>query len=394
MDDKKTTDTITYKGIDNKIITNKSIYYTVVKDKDGFYILQPFISLTDKLYEFKNFKNLSVFHEQQAILGVKDGLLHYFTYKLIKKESKYEININLEREYSEFKQVQAFDITSNNENIIIIQHPSEGKNLKVISIKENKSVANFKSTKHHVGGWPQIKIDSKNNFLIRTKLDESIDIFEGINIDDEISQPKATLEKVFAYEICEFNDEQFLIAVRTKQMERKKDKKIILTDVVSIFKNLKNLDRPVLEMSTCQMSRAKLVLSKNNKHVIIHAISDESSKESYYGNTSLYFANIETLKMKKIPVLKEGPFHDYQFSNSGEHFYVCCGHQPSSTYQIDTETISKITEIAKDHKVCAVRVSPNDKIISLIGLGSLRGDIVSLNNTITLLILVLFIILM
>lgn len=94
-------------------------------------------------------------------------------------------------------------------------------------------------------------------------------------------------------------------------MERKKDKKIIFTDVVSIF-NLKNFDRFVLEMSTCQMNRAKLVFSKNNKHVIIHAISDESSKESYYGNTSLYFANIETLKIKKIHVLKEGPFHDYQ----------------------------------------------------------------------------------
>lgn len=382
VDKLETQDKINIKGLDNKLLSNKTVYFTFVKDKEGFYIIQPFVSLTNKVYEFKNFKNMNIFSSQQAILGVKDGLLHYYTYRLVQSNNVYNLEVSLIKEFTEYKQVQAFDFSINNESIVLIQHPSEGKNLKVISLKDNKSIANFKSTKHHVGvqGWPQIRIDSKNNFLIRRKLDDSIDIFEGINIIEDVNQPKLNLAKVFAFEISEFDDKQFIITVRTKQIERKKDKKMIFTDVISIY-DFKNLDKPALEMSTSQMSRAKLVLSKNNKHVIIHAISDESSKDSYYGNTSLYFANLETLKIKKIPVLKEGPFHDYQFSNSDKYFYVCCGHQPSSTYQIDTATVSEIVEIANGHKVCAVRVSPNDKIISLIGLGSLRGDVVSLDNT-------------
>lgn len=397
---------------------NKYEYFILVKERTGYFIIQPLIDKTKKIYEFKDYSILKVFYESKTIIGIKKGIVLFYTYKFCKKENK--LLLNCIQELDKFENVCSYELSSKFNYLTIIQHPSIKDNLKLLKIyysnydniieyKNNftyEIVYSCKSTLNPSNGyWPQIRLNSQEN-LIMKKINEDLEI-----VSMEIPEHKYCIKKVYDLALCNFISEnellEYIVLVREKSSINKKNpKKIITNTVISIytikdiflyFKNNFNISTSIkdnksndnqsnnaelkfyFETAVSQMTRTTITLSKNNNYCLISSICDQSTSTSYYGSSILYYVNIPKKNIKKLTQLKEGPILDYNFSIDNTKFYIVCGHQPCSVYSFDTSNGNYISEIANEFKVNNMRLSNNGKLMCLFGYGNLPGDICSLN---------------
>lgn len=350
-------------------------YFLIFKNKTSFYVIQPLIDSNKKIFSFDDFTYLKNFNKFNIILGIKEGLIHFYTY--VYDHSNKSLSINLNSILKDYKQVSAIDLSSNGSYMVFIQHPSINNNLKIYSIKESKTIFSVKSNIHPgSGNWPQIKF-SIDERLYGRRNEKHIEIYDDSS-NDHKEESFICLEDAFIYEFAYYNNETYIISIRTKTIEAKKTKKLVPMTMISLFK-YPNLKLALNEITCSVAHRASIKVSIDGSIALIHSVSDESNKDSYYGNASLYYINLSSLKIKKISGLKDGPLHDFSFNSDYSKFFVISGHQPSVTYSFNSFNGELIGEVVSNLKVNQIRVSPNNNVICLFGGSSLRGDVYALD---------------
>lgn len=370
--------------------TNKSAennHLIFIKSKTGVYFLQPMVNKDNKLLALDN---ASIIVNSLNLSAVK-SYIHYNTQVLIGGIVFIYDTTTLEllRKFEENDLVTALHFSPNNKFLIIIQKPSVTNNLKIISLQDYTTVCNivlkimqkycFHSTTHPSSQWPQIRFSSNEDYMFRIQKGV-LDIYK---LDtDSLFDPEVkygTLTGIINFEIAEISNDQIketaVICGKVivqyffkNQIDEKTKKKKSLFS----FYRLSDLSKPVKEMNISMCDRMSLKISSDRKFVLAQSISDDTSNSSYYGESTLYYADLLYGKFQKIS-LAEGPINDFDWAPNGRFFITCAGHQPSKVTMFDCQ--AKFVKEICVSTVNTVRISPDSRILCLAGFGNLSGGL-------------------
>jgi translation initiation factor 2A len=84
--------------------------------------------------------------------------------------------------------------------------------------------------------------------------------------------------------------------------------------------------QPVARRSFFKSNTAQLTWNKGSTGVLVLATSDvDKTNQSYYGESRLHFLTSDGRHEGAVPLSKEGPIHDVQWSPTGKDFLVIYG---------------------------------------------------------------------
>lgn len=334
-----------------------SNYEIIIKDKKGCYTLNPFQSTSSKQFTLPECTTIIPGKKYIAILN--NGSLSLYNTK----------DLSLLKTFSNLEQVKAVDFSPKEKYLSLIQKPPIPDNLKVIDLETFETAFRFTSQTNPTTQWPQLTFD-KNEELIFRHVKTTIDIYK-INPETKEQTEYGHVENAIAFEIAQYttskNEHLNALLIGKVVNLSAKSKKCYFS-----MYNLDNLAKPLKEMDIALTDNMKIKLSGDNKHILVLSTNNNTSNQSYYGNSTLYYTDIESLKFTKF-ALPEGPIHDFSWCPNGETFIVCAGHLPSKTALYD-KTGKKLSDICTG-KFNRAFISPDSRLVALGGFGSLGGDI-------------------
>ncbi|KAL2630985.1 hypothetical protein R1flu_015671 [Riccia fluitans] len=130
---------------------------------------------------------------------------------------------------------------------------------------------------------------------------------------------------------------------------------------------------PVARRSFFKSSTAQLIWNKGSTGLLVLATSDvDKSNQSYYGETRLHFLTSNGKHEGAVPLNKEGPIHDVQWSPSGTEFIVVYGFMPAKAALFSAEC--RLIFDFGSGPYNTIRWNPHGRFICLAGFGNLPGD--------------------
>lgn len=130
----------------------------------------------------------------------------------------------------------------------------------------------------------------------------------------------------------------------------------------------------VARRSFFKSSTAQLLWNRGSTALLVLAQSDvDKTNQSYYGETRLHFLTSNGSHEGSIPLSKEGPVHDVQWSPSGTEFLVVYGFMPACATLFDARGKSLFNFGSGPYNT--VRWNPHGRFLCVAGFGNLPGDI-------------------
>ncbi|MQM05158.1 hypothetical protein Taro_037964 [Colocasia esculenta] len=143
---------------------------------------------------------------------------------------------------------------------------------------------------------------------------------------------------------------------------------------VQIFSCNKNeQSQPVARRSFFRCSTVQLHWNHSSTGLLVLAQSDvDKTNQSYYGESKLNYLTTDGSHEGLVPLRKEGPVHDVQWSSSGVEFAVVYGFMPAKATVFDKKC-NPIIELGTG-PYNTIRWNPKGKFLCLAGFGNLPGD--------------------
>ncbi|CAL9056477.1 unnamed protein product [Musa banksii] len=143
---------------------------------------------------------------------------------------------------------------------------------------------------------------------------------------------------------------------------------------VQIFSCSKDAQtQPIARRSFFRCSTVALHWNKISSGVLVVAQSDvDKSNQSYYGESKLNYLTTDGSHEGLVPLRKEGPVHDVQWSYSGLEFAVVYGFMPARATIFDRKC-NPLLELGQG-SYNTIRFNPKGRLICLAGFGNLPGD--------------------
>ncbi|KAG0574792.1 hypothetical protein KC19_VG291800 [Ceratodon purpureus] len=132
--------------------------------------------------------------------------------------------------------------------------------------------------------------------------------------------------------------------------------------------------QPVARRSFFKSNTAQLLWNKGSTGCLVLAQSDvDKTNQSYYGETRLHFLTSDGRHEGAVPLSKEGPIHDVQWSPNGKEFLVVYGFMPARA-TLFSAVCKPIFEFGQG-PYNTVRWNPQGSFFCLAGFGNLPGDV-------------------
>lgn len=143
---------------------------------------------------------------------------------------------------------------------------------------------------------------------------------------------------------------------------------------VQIFSSSKDAQaQPIARRSFFRCSTVQLHWNNGSSGLLIVAQSDvDKTNQSYYGESKLNYLTTDGRHDGLVPLRKEGPVHDVQWSSSGMEFAVVYGFMPAQATIYDRKC-NPLLELGTG-PYNTIRWNPKGKFICLAGFGNLPGD--------------------
>ncbi|XP_031495257.1 eukaryotic translation initiation factor 2A [Nymphaea colorata] len=143
---------------------------------------------------------------------------------------------------------------------------------------------------------------------------------------------------------------------------------------VQIFSCEKNLQsQAVARRSFFRCSSVQMLWNRGSTGLLVVAQSDvDKSNQSYYGETKLNYLTTDGSHEGHVPLRKEGPVHDVQWSPLGTEFVVVYGFMPAKVTLFDKKC-NPIFELGTG-PYNTLRWNPRGKLLCVAGFGNLPGD--------------------
>ncbi|CAI5983855.1 unnamed protein product [Closterium sp. NIES-64] len=131
---------------------------------------------------------------------------------------------------------------------------------------------------------------------------------------------------------------------------------------------------PIARRSFFKCSAVRLVWNVGTTAVLAWTHSDvDKTNQSYYGESGLHFLAADGSFEGAVPLSKEGPIHDVQWSPNGKDFVVVHGFMPAKATLFDNRC-KPLFDFGSGPRNL-VRWSPHGRFICLAGFGNLPGDV-------------------
>ncbi|GFS45950.1 eukaryotic translation initiation factor eIF2A family protein [Actinidia rufa] len=131
--------------------------------------------------------------------------------------------------------------------------------------------------------------------------------------------------------------------------------------------------QPVARRSFFRCSTVQLKWNSGSTGLLILVQSDvDKTNQSYYGESKLNYLTTDGTHEGVVPLRKEGPVHDVQWSCSGSEFAVVYGFMPASATVFDKKC-KPLLELGSG-PYNTIRWNPKGKFLCLAGFGNLPGD--------------------
>ncbi|KAK8498838.1 hypothetical protein V6N12_053059 [Hibiscus sabdariffa] len=135
--------------------------------------------------------------------------------------------------------------------------------------------------------------------------------------------------------------------------------------------------QPLARRSFFRCSTVQLNWNRGSTGLLVVAQSDvDKTNQSYYGESKLIYLTTDGTFEGLVPLRKEGPIHDVQWSFSGKNFAVVYGFMPANATIFDKKC-KRLLELGSG-PYNTVRWNPKGKLLCLAGFGNLPGDMVFL----------------
>ncbi|CAA2990787.1 eukaryotic translation initiation factor 2A isoform X2 [Olea europaea var. sylvestris] len=143
---------------------------------------------------------------------------------------------------------------------------------------------------------------------------------------------------------------------------------------VQIFARGKELQsQPVARRSFFRCSSVQLNWNCDSTGLLVVVQSDvDKTNQSYYGETKLNYLTTDGTHEGLVPLRKEGPVHDVQWSYAGKEFAVVYGFMPAMVTIFDKKC-NPLLELGTG-PYNTIRWNPKGKFICVAGFGNLPGD--------------------
>jgi len=129
-------------------------------------------------------------------------------------------------------------------------------------------------------------------------------------------------------------------------------------------------------------SGAEIAWNSTGTVALVTASSDtDATNQSYYGESKLHFLPADPARAgdaAAVPLPKEGPVHDVQWSPQGDFFAVVAGFMPAKAILVDTRNRPVYDVIAGPYNTA--RWSPSGRFLAVCGFGNLPGDVTFFNR--------------
>lgn len=143
---------------------------------------------------------------------------------------------------------------------------------------------------------------------------------------------------------------------------------------VQIFSCNKDAQNQVVaRRSFFRCSTVQLQWNKGSTGLLILAQADvDKTNQSYYGETKLNYLTTDRAFEGIVPLKKDGPVHDVQWSSSGSEFAVVYGVMPPKA-TIFNKKCNPLVEFGEG-PYNTIRWNPKGRFVVLAGFGNLPGD--------------------
>ncbi|XWS35331.1 hypothetical protein CRYUN_Cryun21dG0116800 [Craigia yunnanensis] len=131
--------------------------------------------------------------------------------------------------------------------------------------------------------------------------------------------------------------------------------------------------QPLARRSFFRCSSVQLNWNHGSTGLLVVVQSDvDKTNQSYYGESKLNYLTTDGTHEGLVPLRKEGPIHDVQWSFSGKEFAVVYGFMPASATVFDKKC-KPLLELGSG-PYNTIRWNPKGKFLCLAGFGNLPGD--------------------
>lgn len=131
--------------------------------------------------------------------------------------------------------------------------------------------------------------------------------------------------------------------------------------------------QPVARRSFFRCSTVQLSWNSGSTGLLVVVQSDvDKTNQSYYGESKLNYLTTDGSHEGLVPLRKEGPIHDVQWSYSGKEFAVVYGFMPAMATVFDKKC-NPLLELGTG-PYNTIRWNPLGNFICLAGFGNLPGD--------------------
>ncbi|CAN6543199.1 unnamed protein product [Malus baccata var. baccata] len=131
--------------------------------------------------------------------------------------------------------------------------------------------------------------------------------------------------------------------------------------------------QPVARRSFFRCSTVQLSWNNGSTGLLVLVQSDvDKTNQSYYGESKLNYLTTDGSHEGLVPLRKEGPVHDVQWSHSGSEFAVVYGFMPAKATVFDKKC-NPLLELGTG-PYNTIRWNPKGKFLCLAGFGNLPGD--------------------
>ncbi|KAH7445651.1 hypothetical protein KP509_01G018900 [Ceratopteris richardii] len=136
----------------------------------------------------------------------------------------------------------------------------------------------------------------------------------------------------------------------------------------------------VARRSFYKSSSAQLLWNIGSTGLLVLAQSDvDKSNQSYYGEARLHYLRSDGSYEGLVPLSKDGPVHDVQWSPTGREFLAVYGFMPSRATLYDDRC--RVIHNFKSGPYNTIRWNPHGRFFCLAGFGTLPGDMAFWDRT-------------
>ena len=107
--------------------------------------------------------------------------------------------------------------------------------------------------------------------------------------------------------------------------------------------------------------------------LVVSAADVDATNQSYYGEQKLFYFAGDGSEEMAVPMAKDGPIHDVQWSPKGDYFVAVCGFMPAKSTLYTVKCVPKFDLGSGPYST--IRWNPFGRFFVLAGFGNLPGDL-------------------